>query len=229
LESWLKPFDLDDKETYPAIVSAYKKFITVGSVLTPRYAPMLRDGQLVENSRFAIEERYNRAGRWSPKADDPENEKIKLMNIDIQAWNEDVKTRTKGKLKWKHDGGKLKLGLIEQLPEIVFKRTIHVHDSGLKRVHNKARRFDYCWQGESPPSRTAGLIETIPAGNYKTDSEGKRIMNWAMSAPRMPEWLNKADEAAAEDMELDEEIKAGILGFDDDGDNERTVDIYADT
>jgi hypothetical protein len=45
----------------------------------------------------------------------------------------------------------------------------------------------------------------------------------------MPEWLNKADEATAEDMELDEEIKAGILGFDDDGDNERTVDIYADT
>jgi hypothetical protein len=80
-----------------------------------------------------------------------------------------------------------------------------------------------------PPNRTIGLIETVPAGNYKTDSEGKRILNWAMSAPRMPKWLNKADEAAAEDMELDEEIKAGILGFDDDGDNERTVDIYANT
>jgi hypothetical protein len=50
-----------------------------------------------------------------------------------------------------------------------------------------------------------------------------------MSAPRIPEWLNKADEAEAEDMELDSEIKAGILGFDEDGDNERTVDIYADT
>jgi hypothetical protein len=36
-------------------------------------------------------------------------------------------------------------------------------------------------------------------------------------------------EAEAEDMELDAEIKAGILRFDDDGDNERTVDIYADT
>ena len=229
LKAWLEPFDLDDKETYPAIVSAYKKFITVGSVLTPRYAPLRRDGQLVENNRYVIEERYNRAGRWSLKADDPDNEKIKLMNIDIRAWNEDIKSRTKGKLKWKYDGDKLKLGLIEELPERVFKRTIHVHDAGLKRVHNKSRSFDYCWQGESPPSRTIGLIETVPAGNYKTDSEGERILNWTMSAPRMPEWLNKADEAAAEDMELDAEVKAGILGFDDDGDNERTVDIYADT
>jgi hypothetical protein len=46
LKAWREPFSLDDKETYPAIVSAYKKFITVGSVLTPRYSPMLRDGQL---------------------------------------------------------------------------------------------------------------------------------------------------------------------------------------
>jgi hypothetical protein len=94
LAAWLKPFDLDDKETYPAIVSAYKKFITVGSVLTPRYAPMLRDGQLVENNRFAIEERYNRAGRWSPKPDDADNEKIRRANIDIQAWNADIRTNS---------------------------------------------------------------------------------------------------------------------------------------
>jgi hypothetical protein len=227
LKAWLEPFDLEDKETYPAIVSAYKKFITVGSVLTPRYSPILRDGQLVENNRFAIEERYNRAGRWSPNADDADNEKIRLMNNDIRAWKEDIKSCSKGKIKWKY-GGELKLGLIEELPERVFKRTIHVHDSGLKRVHNHARQFDYCWQGETPPSRTIGLIETVPAGNYKTNSNGGRLLNWAMSAPRMPEWLNKADEAEADDMELEEEIKAGILGFDDEGENEHTVDIYAD-
>jgi hypothetical protein len=228
LKAWREPFDIDDKETYPAIVSAYQKFITVGSVLTPRYSPMLRDGQLVENNRHAIEQRYGRAGRWSPRADDPDNEKIKLMNRDIRAWNEDVKSRTKAKIKWKYDGA-LKLGLIEELPEIVCKRTIHVHDAGLKRTHNLARHFDYSWQGDNPPSRTTGLIETIPAGNLKRDSEGRNVLNWAMSAPRMPEWLNKADEAAADDMELDGEIKAGIFGFDDDGDNEHTVDIYADT
>jgi hypothetical protein len=50
-----------------------------------------------------------------------------------------------------------------------------------------------------------------------------------MSEPRIPKWLNKADEEAVEDMELDAEIKAGILGYDDDSDSERTVDIYADT
>jgi hypothetical protein len=32
LEAWRKPYDLDDRTTYPAIVSAYEKFITVGSV-----------------------------------------------------------------------------------------------------------------------------------------------------------------------------------------------------
>jgi hypothetical protein len=79
------------------------------------------------------------------------------------------------------------------------------------------------------PSRTYGLIETIPALNIKNDGKGGSVTNWDMSAPRIPEWLNKADEAEAEDMELDSEINAGILGFDDDGDNERTVDIYADT
>jgi hypothetical protein len=229
LKAWLEPFDIDDKENYPAIVSAYQKFITVGSVLTPRYAPLRRDGQLVENNRFAIEERYNRAGRWSPRADDAGNEKIKLMNIDIRAWNEDIKTRVNSKLKWRLDDKGLRLGLIEELPETVFKRTIHVHDAGLKRTHNQARYFDYSWQEDKPPSRSTGLIETIPAGNLKKDDKGANVLNWAMSAPRIPEWLNKADEAATEDMELEAEVKAGILGFDDDGDNERTVDIYADT
>ena len=100
--------------------------------------------------------------------------------------------------------------------------------AGLKRVHNKSRGFDYCWQGGSPPSRTIALIETVPAGNYKTNGKGERLLNWAMSAPRMPEWLNKGDEAEADNMELEEEIKAGILGFDDEGENEHTVDIYAD-
>jgi hypothetical protein len=224
LKAWLEPFDIDDKETYPTIVSAYQKFITVGSVLTPRYSPMLRDGQLVENNHYAIEERYKRAGRWSLRADDADNEKIKLMNTDIKAWNEDIKSRIKSKLKWKYES-ELKLGLIEELPEIVFKRAIHVHDAGLKRRHNKARRFDYTWADDRPPNRTVELIETMPALNVKSDGQ----INWDMSAPRIPEWLNKADEAEAEDMELEAEIKAGILGFDDDGDNERTVDIYADT
>jgi hypothetical protein len=77
--------------------------------------------------------------------------------------------------------------------------------------------------------RCLELIETIPAGNYRRDDEGNYVMNWAMSEPRIPDWLNKADEEAVEDMELDAEIKAGILGYDDDGDSERTVDIYADT
>jgi hypothetical protein len=227
LRAWLEPFDIDDKENYPAIVDAYQKFITVGSVLTPRYSPMLRDGQLAENNRYAIEERYNRAGRWSPRADDADNKKIKLMNVDIQAWNFDMKG--KRKLKYDKENGSLTLGIIEELSEIVFKRTLHVHDAGLKRTHNLARYFDYAWQGNTPPKRTMVLIETIPAGNLKKDDEGNNILNWDMSAPRLPEWLNKANEAEAEDMELDEEIKAGILGFDDDGDNERTVDIYADT
>jgi hypothetical protein len=163
LKAWLEPFDIDNKETYPAIVSAYQKFITVGSVLTPRFSPMLRDGQLVENNRYAIEERYGRAGRWSLRADDPENEKIKRMNIDIRAWNEDIKSRLKNKGKWKCDDKGLKLGLIEEMPEIVFKRTIHVHDAGLKRRHNKARYFDYAWFDGKPASRTYGLIETVPA------------------------------------------------------------------
>jgi hypothetical protein len=220
--------DIDDKESYPAIVSAYQKFITVGSVLTPRYSPMLRDGQLVENNRYAIEERYNRAGRWSPRADDADNEKIKLMNKDIKAWNEDLKTRIKNKLKWKLDDKGLRLGLIDELPERVFKRTIHVHDAGLKRTHNQARYFDYAWQEDTPPRRTTGLIETIPAGNLKKDDKGNNVLNWAMSAPRIPKWLNKADEAAAEDMELEAEIKAGMLGFEDDGDNDRTIDAYAE-
>jgi hypothetical protein len=50
-----------------------------------------------------------------------------------------------------------------------------------------------------------------------------------MSAPRLPEWLNKENEADANEEDWNEEIKAGILGHDGDGDNERTVDIYADT
>jgi hypothetical protein len=224
LKAWLEPFDIDDKETYPTIVSAYQKFITVGSVLTPRYSPMLRDGQLVENNHYAIEERYKRAGRWSLRADDADNEKIKLMNVDIKAWNEDIKSRVKSKSKWKYES-ELKFELIEELPEIVFKRGIHVHDAGLKRRHNKARHFDYTWADDRPLNRTVELIETIPALNVKSDGQ----INWDMSAPRIPEWLNKADEAEAEDMELEAEIKAGLLGFDDDGDNERTVDIYADT
>jgi hypothetical protein len=151
LKAWLEPFDTDDKETYPAIVSAYQRLITMGSVLSPRYSPVLRDGQLVEINRHAIEERYSRAGRWSLRADDPENEKIKLMNIDIKAWNDDIKSRIKSKLKRKCDDKGLKLGLIEEIPEIVFKRTIHVHDLGLKRRHNKARYFDYAWFDGKPP------------------------------------------------------------------------------
>jgi hypothetical protein len=41
--------------------------------------------------------------------------------------------------------------------------------------------------------------------------------------------LNKDDEARTQDDELDIEVKAGMLSFDDDGENERAVDIYADT
>jgi hypothetical protein len=230
LKAWLESFNVDDKESYPAIVSGYQKVITAGSVLTPRYSPMLRRGQLVENNRYAIEDRYNRAGRWSPRADDAENEKRKLMNIDSKAWNDDIKSRINSKIKWKLDEKGLRLGLIDELPETVFKRTIHVHDAGLKRRHNRARASDYAWRDGKPPARTCGLIQTIPALNIRMDVEkGISVTNWDMSAPRMPEWLNKADEAATEDMELDSEIKAGILGFDDDGGNERTVDIYADT
>ena len=114
------------------------------------------------------------------------------MNTDIKAWNEDIKSRIKSKLKWKYES-ELKLGLIEELPEIVFKRAIHVHDAGLKRTHNKARTYYYQSSNGEEPLRVRGLIETVPAGNYKTDSEGKRIPNWAMSAPRSPEWLNKAE------------------------------------
>ena len=106
LKAWLEPFDIDGKETYPAIVSAYQKFITVGSVLTPRYSPMLRDGQLVENNHYAIEERYKRAGRWSLRADDADNEEIKQMNAYIKAWNDDIKSRIKTRIKWKADDKK---------------------------------------------------------------------------------------------------------------------------
>lgn len=228
LKAWREPFDLDDKETYPAIVSAYKKFITVGSVLTPRYAPLRRDGQLLENNRYAIVERYSRAGRWSPKADDADNERIRRANIDIQAWNADIRVNLKGKRKWKYDkeSGRLTLGSIEEIPETVFKRTIHVHDAGLKRVQNKAAWHNYQWSDEHEPLRCKGLIETVPAGNYKLDSEGKRIMNWAMSAPRMRKWLNKADEAAAEDEEIGIEVSYSTLCYD--GDAEPPMDKYED-
>jgi hypothetical protein len=231
LKAWREPFDIKDKETYPAIVSAYQKFITVGSVLTPRYSPMLRDGKLVERNRHAIEERYGRAGRWSLRADDPENEKIIRANIDISAWNEDIRSRVKSKRKWKYDkeSGVLTLGLIEEMPETVFKRTIHVHDAGLKRVHNLARWQYHEWHDEQEPLRCNSLITTIPAGNLKKDSEGRNVKNWDMSAPRIPEWLNKDNEADANEEDWEDEVKASILGFDDDGDNERTVDIYADT
>jgi hypothetical protein len=219
LKAWRAPYDLDDSTSYPAIESAYQKLITVGSVFTPRYAPMLREGEYVENNRIVIEERFNRGGRWSIKADDPRNN-------DIRAWNDDIILNTKVRSEFKVSGDKLRLALLE---EIVFKRTIHVHDVGLKRVHIKPRGFGYCWSGDKEPLRCLELIESIPAGNYKKDDEGNYIMNWDMSEPRIPDWLNKADGGAVEDMELDAEIKAGILGYDDDGDSERTVDIYADT
>jgi hypothetical protein len=94
LEAWRRPYDIMDNKTHPAIVSAYKKFITAGSVLTPRYAPMLRDGELVENNRFAIDERYQRAGRWPLNAEDP-------RNADIKAWNEDILASSKVRSEFK--------------------------------------------------------------------------------------------------------------------------------
>jgi hypothetical protein len=225
LAAWRTPYNLDDKTTYPAIESAYKKFVTAGSVLTPRYAPMLREGALVENNRAAAQKRYGLAGRWSPKADEPRNEPLKRMNADIKSWNEDIKV----KAKWSYKDDKLKLGLIEEIEEIVFKRSIHVHDVGLKRVHNKSRKFGYIGDDKNEPTRCNTLIDTIPAGNLVKDDKGDYIFNWEMSAPRMPEWLNKDDEARTQDDELDIEVKAGMLSFDDDGENERAVDIYADT
>ncbi len=224
LEAWRRPYDLDDRETYPAIESGYKKFITVGSVLTPRYAPMLRDGELIENNRIAIEERYNRACRWSPKADDPKNEKIKQANADINAWNADIRSKTK--TKWRYREGQLKLGLIEPIAEIVFKRTIHVHDVGLKRVHNKAAWHNYQWLDEHEPLRCSGLITTIPAGNYKVNEEGDKIPNWDMSAARMPEWLNKGDEEDVADEETGIEVSYSTLCYD--GDYSTPMDRYED-
>lgn len=226
LEAWRRPYDLDDRETYPAIESGYKKFITVGSVLTPRYAPMLRNGELIENNRIVIEERYNRACRWSPKADASENEKIKRANVDIRAWNDDIRTTTNVKGKWKYDGGRLKLGLIEPIPEIVFKRTIYVHDVGLKRVHNKTAWHNYQWLDEHEPLRCNGLITTIPAGNYKLNEEGVRVPNWDMSEPRMPEWLNKDDQEDVADEETGIEVSYSTLCYD--GDYSAPTDRYED-
>ena len=48
----------------------------------------------IENNRIVLEERYNRAGRWSLRADDKGNECIK-------AWNADVITNTKVRAKLK--------------------------------------------------------------------------------------------------------------------------------
>jgi hypothetical protein len=187
---------------------------------------MLRDGQLIDNNRIVIEGRYNRAGRWSPKADEEENDMIKRMNVDIRAWNEDIRTNTKVKGKSKYDGERLKLGTVEEIPEIVFKRTIHVHDVGLKRVHNKSRWLDYFWFEGNEPRRCNRLIETIPAGNYKTDGNRNKVINWDMSAPRMPEWLNKADEAATEDEEIGIEVSYSTLCYD--GESETPMDRYED-
>lgn len=217
LEAWRRPYDLNDRTTQPAIESAYQKFITVGSVLTPRYAPMLRDGELIENNRIVLEERYNRAGRWSLRADDKGNECIK-------AWNADVITNTKVRGKLKATRERLdRLGLLE---EIVFKRTIHVHDVGLKRVHNRTRTFDYCWLDDYEPRRCLQLIETVPAANYKLNESGDKEPNWNMSAPRMPEWLNKEDEKDIEDEEIGIEVSYSTLCFD--GDYSTPMDRYED-
>jgi len=226
LEAWRKPFNLEDRTTYPAIESAYQKFITAGSVLTPRYSPMLRDGQLVENDRIVTEMRYNRAGRWSLKANAPENEAIKHMNSDIFAWNADIHANTKIKRKWSYRDNILKLGLIDPIPEIVFKRVIHVHDVGLKRVHSKSQWHGYYWLDEHEPLRCSGLIETVPAGNLTLDEDGNKVLNWEMSAPRMPEWLNKADEEAMEDEETGIEVSYSTLCYD--GETELTMDRYED-
>ena len=57
------------------------------------------------------------------------------------------------------------------------------------------------------------LIETVPAANYKLNESGDKEPNWNMSAPRMPEWLNKEDEKDIEDEEIGIEVSYSTLWF----------------
>jgi hypothetical protein len=178
------------------------------------------------------------------------------MNRDIHAWNDDIRANAKVKAgvphetqqplagasshqsaigafpkrngggKWRYQDGALKLGLIDPIPEIVFKRVIHVHDAGLKRVHSRSQWHGYCWLDEHEPLRCSGLIETVPAGNLTLDEDGNKVFNLEMSAPRMPEWLNKDNEAEAEDEETGMEVSYSTLCYD--GETEMAMDRYED-
>jgi hypothetical protein len=99
---------------------------------------------------------------------------------------------------------------------MVFERRIHVHDVGLKRTHIKPRPSYYQWHGDEEPMRCNQLINTQPLGNYIMDENGRRTINRAMSAPRMPEWLNKDDEESVNDEETGIEVSYSTLCYPDD-------------
>jgi hypothetical protein len=109
---------------------------------------------------------------------------------------------------------------------LFLREQFHVHDVGLKRVHNKSRWLDYFYFEGDEPRRCNRLIETIPAGNYKADGKGNKRINWDMSAPRMPEWLNKGDEDDVNDEEIGIEVSYSTLCYD--GESETPMDKYED-
>lgn len=59
------------------------------------------------------------------------------------------------------------------------------------------------------------LIETIPAENVIEIGRDTLIRNWEMSTPRLPQWLNKDDEARVEDEEDPLEVNHATLCYDD--------------
>ena len=206
LKAWRSPFDLDDDATYPRITTAYKKFVTVGSVLTPRYSHTPK-GDLIENNPIAAQLRYRLAGRWSLDAGNERNEKIRQENETIRAHNAALLANAKGKRRPK--------GLLEETPEIVFRRTIHVHNVGIKRRHIKTRPACYVSLVGYEAMRCHTLIETIPAENVIEIGRDTLIRNWEMSTPRLPQWLNKDDEARVEDEEDPLEVNHATLCYDD--------------
>jgi len=211
LKAWREPFDINDVASLPSITTAYKKFVTAGSVLTPRITRSPK-GEIVESNTIAADERYKRAGRWAPKTDDPRNLKIIRENADIRKANE--KLWENAKISPRTGRLQKPKGLIEETPEIVFSRTIHVHDIGIKRRHIAARPWGYQSLEGYEAQRCTDLIETVPTSNLVKDETGTLVRNWELSFPRLPKWLNKNDEARVEDAEDREEVALSTLCYD---------------
>jgi hypothetical protein len=53
-----------------------------------------------------------------------------------------------------------------------------------------------------------------------------KIINWDMSAPRMPEWLNKGDKDDVNDEEIGIEVSYSTLCYN--GESETPMDRYED-